>query len=299
MAPKLQHPIYIMSKFIYSDFLQSIQSHRITHLQTAPPILVMLDKRPETKSYDLSSLQNILCGAAPLSKELQNSVIKKFKVNVVQGWGMTEVTCGALHVPGGRQDDSGSVGLLNPNCECKLVDDEGNEVDGNRGEIVVRGPQVCLGYWKNETATRETLSPDGWLKTGDVALVKDNWFWIVDRKKELMKVNGLQVAPAELEAVLLENECVADAAVVGIALGDEEWPRAYVALQDEYKGKTTAEEIQSWVKGRVAKHKALVGGVTFVEEVPKLASGKIQRKIMREWAKRDAKGMQGKGRAKL
>lgn len=293
MAPKLLHKIYIMSKFVYTDFLESIQQHRITHLQTAPPILVMLDKRPETSKYDLSSLENILCGAAPLSKELQNSVAKKFKVNIVQGWGMTEVTCGAIHCPGGRYDDSGSVGVLDPNCEVKLLDDDGNEVvNGNRGEICVRGPQVCLGYWRNEKATKETLDEDGWLKTGDIALCENGWFWIVDRKKELIKVNGLQVAPAELEAVLLEHDQIADAAVVGITLGHDEWPRAYVALQDEYKGKTTAEEIQNWVKGRVAKHKALVGGVTFIDEVPKLASGKIQRKVMRDWAKRDAADMQ-------
>jgi 4-coumarate--CoA ligase len=293
MAPKLLNPIYIMVKFVYSDFLASMQQYRITHLQAAPPILVMLDKRPETSNYDLSSLKNILCGAAPLSKELQNAVSRKFSVNVVQGWGMTEVTCGAIHVPGGRYDDSGSVGLLDPNSECRLLDDDGNEiVNGDRGEISVRGPQVCLGYWRNEAATKETLDSDGWLKTGDIALVKDGWFWIVDRKKELIKVNGLQVAPAELEAVLLENDQVADAAVVGITLGHDEWPRAYVTLKDEYKGKTTAEDIQNWVKSRVAKHKALVGGISFIDEVPKLASGKIMRKVMRDWAKRDAVDLQ-------
>jgi 4-coumarate--CoA ligase len=103
-----------------------------------------------------------------------------------------------------------------------------------------------------------------------------------------IKVNALQVAPAELEGVLVENDVVADAAVTGIQLGGEEWPRAYVALKDEFKGKVTENDIQNWMKGKVAKHKQLVGGVMFVDEVPKLASGKIQRKVMREWAKRDA-----------
>jgi acyl-coenzyme A synthetase/AMP-(fatty) acid ligase len=106
--------------------------------------------------------------------------------------------------------------------------------------------------------------------------------------QELIKVNALQVAPAELEAVLLEHEHVADAAVVGITLHSEEWPRAYVVLQDAAKGKINPGGIQEWIKSRVAKHKWLVGGVTFVDEVPKLASGKIQRKVMREWAKADA-----------
>jgi len=108
-------------------------------------------------------------------------------------------------------------------------------------------------------------------------------------KQELIKVNALQVAPAELEAVLLEHPAVADAAVVGITLHDEEWPRAYVAIQDSHKGKVQPGEIQEWIKAKVAKHKWLVGGVTFVEEVPKLASGKIQRKVMKEWSKADAK----------
>jgi 4-coumarate--CoA ligase len=115
----------------------------------------------------------------------------------------------------------------------------------------------------------------------------------------LIKVNALQVAPAELEAVLLEHEHVADAAVVGITLHDEEWPRAYVALQDSAKGKVRPGDIQEWIKTKVAKHKYLVGGVTFVDEVPKLASGKIQRKVMREWSKADAKIMEKNFKARI
>lgn len=260
----------------------------------------MLDKRPETAQYDLSSVKHILCGAAPLSKELQRAVAKKLDCKIGQGWGMTEVTCGSILVPGGRHDESGSVGLIIPNNEFKLVDDEGNEVEeGQPGEMFVKAPNVCLGYWRNEQATRESLDSEGWFKTGDIAVVKDNWFWIVDRKKELIKVNALQVAPAELEAVLLENEDIADAAVTGILLGGEEWPRAYVNLKDGKKGQVTEKQIQEWMKGKVAKHKQLVGGVKFVDEVPKLASGKIQRKVMREWAKRDALELEQGGRPRL
>lgn len=171
-----------------------------------------------------------------------------------------------------------------------------------------------MRYWRNDAATAESISPDGWLKTGDVAIVRDrqprpddpegvdnsDWFWIVDRKKELIKVNALQVAPAELEAVLLENDDVADAAVVGITLHGEEWPRAYVSLTERSRGgKVTEEGIQEWMKGKVAKHKRLVGGVVFIDEVPKLASGKIQRKVLREWAKRDAGSMEGRIKARL
>ena len=256
-------PVYIMSKFNYSQWLAHIQTHKITHLQTPPPILVMLAKRPETEHYDLSSLVNVLCGAAPLSKELQNEVSAKCNLKVVQTWGMTEVTCSCLHVPGGMDDRSGAVGLIDPNATIKLVDDTLNEVGpGERGEICVKGPNVCLGYWRNDQATKDTFDSDGFLKTGDVAVRDDKGgHWIVDRKKELIKVKGFQVAPAELEAVLLENDHVADAACVGLQGEHEELPRAYIALKDASKGKVSERDIQEWTAKNVARHKRLDGGV--------------------------------------
>jgi acyl-coenzyme A synthetase/AMP-(fatty) acid ligase len=303
MAPKLQITVYVMKKFVYEDFLRYIQEYKATHLQVVPPILTMLDKRPETGQYDLSGVKNILCGAAPLSKELQSSLCRRFKVNIIQGWGMTELTCGAIHVPGGVYDDSGSVGRLHPNCECMLIDDEGNEITqpGTPGELCIKGPQVCLGYWKNEEATNEIMfgGADRWLKSGDIAVIKDNWFWIVDRKKELIKVNGLQVAPAELEAVLLQNDSVADAAVVRITIDGQELPRAYVALKDDRCTSLAADDIASWMSSRVAKHKQLAGGIRFVDSVPRLASGKIERKVVRQWSKRDEEMMEKRHRARL
>jgi len=188
MAVRLAVPIYVMREFRYEDFLAAIGRYRITSLQIAPPILVMLSKRPETSRYDLSSVKDVLCGAAPLSRELQNECQRRFNMQINQGWGMTEVTCGALHVPGGIKDDSGSVGRLDPNCECKLVDEDGKEVEtGQPGEMYVRGPNICLGYWRNEAATEESLSKDGWLKTGDIAICnEEGFFWIVDRKKVII-----------------------------------------------------------------------------------------------------------------
>lgn len=220
-ALKTATPVYVMRSFSLIPFLHSIQTYKITHIQTAPPVLVMLAKRPETHSYDLSSLRNILCGAAPLSKELQNEVSERFGLNVVQTWGMTELTCSSLHVPGGLDDRTGSVGFLDPNCSIKLLSDSnGTEVGpGERGEIWVKGPNVCAGYWRNETATKEVFDADGYLRTGDVGVRDgDGRFWIVDRKKELIKVKGFQVAPAELEAVLLGHPGVGDCAVVGVTL---------------------------------------------------------------------------------
>jgi acyl-CoA synthetase (AMP-forming)/AMP-acid ligase II len=219
-AARTLSPCYMMRSFNYTKFLENIQKYRVTHIQTAPPVLVMLAKRPETKKYDLSSLQNILCGAAPLSRELQNEVSARFNLKVIQTWGMTEVTCSCLHVPGGRDDRSGSVGYIDPNATMKLIDDDEKEVGpGERGEIRVKGPNICMGYWRNEKATKETFDEDGFLKTGDVAVKDENGlYWIVDRKKELIKVKGFQVAPAELEAMLLEHEHIADAAVCALQL---------------------------------------------------------------------------------
>ncbi|KAH0352637.1 4-coumarate-CoA ligase, partial [Aureobasidium melanogenum] len=285
-------PCYYMRAFNFEPFLSHIQRHRITHIQTAPPVLVMLAKRPETKKYDLSSLVNILCGAAPLSKELQNEVSTKFNLKVVQTWGMTEVTCSCLHVPGGMDDRSGSVGQVDPNSEIKLIDESGNEVTkpGQRGEIFVRGPNIThLGYWRNESATKASFDSEGFLKTGDVAIYDEKgWFWIVDRAKEIFKVNGFQVAPAELEAVLLENDDIADAAVCALNKDHEDRPRAYVVLKATAKGKVTEKDVVEWIATKVAKHKRLTGGVKFIDEVPKSPSGKIQRVVLREWAKRDA-----------
>ncbi|KAF1993552.1 4-coumarate-CoA ligase [Amniculicola lignicola CBS 123094] len=289
-AARTMSPCYFMRSFNYAKFLENIQKHSITHIQTAPPVLVMLAKRPETKDYDLSSLKNILCGAAPLSKELQNEVSERFGLKVVQTWGMTEVTCSCLHVPGGRDDRSGSVGYIDPNATIKLIDDDGKEVGpGERGEIYVKGPNVCMGYWRNERATKDTFDEEGFLKTGDIAINdKNGWYWIVDRKKELIKVKGFQVAPAELEALLLEHEHIADAAVCALQLEHEEIPRAYVVLKIEHKSASSEWDIEKWVGDRVAKHKQLSGGVFFIDEVPKSPSGKIQRKVLREWAKKDA-----------
>lgn len=185
MAAKLNIPVYIMSAFVYEDMLQVIQDYKITELQVAPPILVLMSKHPATANYDLSSITKIFSGAAPLSQSLQNECTQRFKTSVGQGWGMTEVTCAGLIAPAGIEDLTGSVGVLLPNSEIKLVDEEGKEVGmGKRGEIYIKGPNVSPGYWKNEKATRETMLEGGWLRSGDVAINDERgWFYIVDRLK--------------------------------------------------------------------------------------------------------------------
>lgn len=301
IAGKNGIPVYVMEKFVFEDFLKNIEKYKVTALQTVPPVVVMLSKRPETVKYDLSSIEYILCGAAPLSREMQNDVMSKLGCVIAQGWGMTETTCLGIIVPGVMSDDSGSIGQVAPNTEVKLVSEDGNEVrqDSTPGEVWIRGPQIMKGYWRNEKATNESIDREGWFHTGDVGITRGDRFWIVDRMKELIKVNGLQVAPAELEAVLLEHDSVADAAAVGITVHGEELPRAYVVLQEGAKGKIKEHDIQKFVAEKVARHKRLAGGVKFIDEVPKLPSGKIIRKQMKDWAKRDVKEVEGQVKARL
>lgn len=185
IALKMEVSVYIMKQFVFTDFLQNIQNHRISHLQVAPPVLVMMLKRPETAQYNLSSVQGIFCAAAPLSSKLQRLAAQEFKVAILQGWGMTELTCGGVLQQEG--DSTETVGQLLPNHECKLVDDDGNKVGYDMpGEIFIRAPNVCMGYFNNEQATKDTITKDGWLKTGDIAIVdRKGGFRIVDRKKEV------------------------------------------------------------------------------------------------------------------
>lgn len=154
----------------------------------------MLSKRPEVRNYDLSSVREITSGGAPLKVDLQNEVSRRFNVNIIQGWGMTELTCSASSLAQGAKDETGSCGLLAPNCYAKFLDESGNEVGPDTpGELFVKGPNVMLGYWRNEAATKETLDADGWLKTGDVAVYnKEGLMWIVDRKKALSPQRRIQ-----------------------------------------------------------------------------------------------------------
>ena len=185
LATRSSIPVFIMKSFVFEEFLRVIETHRITHLHLVPPILIMLTKRSETAKYDLSSVTNVGSGAAPMSSELQNDCAQRFKLQVGQAWGMTELTCSGIMPPGPTEDPRGSVGVLVPNSEAKVLDENGQEVGPNeRGELCFRGPQCSPGYWRNEEATRKSMLPGGWLRTGDVAMYDDKgWFWIVDRLK--------------------------------------------------------------------------------------------------------------------
>ncbi|KZT41663.1 acetyl-CoA synthetase-like protein [Sistotremastrum suecicum HHB10207 ss-3] len=292
--PRQGHLTYIVEQFTFPIFLDAIQRFRITDLVVVPPVAVLLAKSPLVKKYDLSSLRTIVSGAAPLGTEVALAVEKVLdpdgarNVKVAQAWGMSEVTGAATGFDYGDWDEETkrfSVGTLISGSEAMIVDEDEMEVkDGEQGEIWMRAPFVFKGYWKNEKATRETITPDGWLKTGDIGRIDHRgMFYIMDRKKEMIKVKGFQVAPAELEATLLLNPGVADAAVIGVPrykYGGEH-PRAYVVKASP---EVTAASLEAWVASRLASYKRLTGGVEFVDVVPKSASGKILRQILRDRA---------------
>ncbi|PYH48412.1 acyl--CoA ligase [Aspergillus saccharolyticus JOP 1030-1] len=286
-------PVYIMPKFDMLKMLEYTERFRITDLILVPPVVVALAKHPAVRSgkFDLSSVEGVASGAAPLGAEICEQVEKLWepgRIHVRQGWGMTETTCSLLGWDPRIKPDPTSVGELNANCEAKIMaEDDRTELGPNqRGELWVRGQNIMKRYWKNPGATKEAKTDDGWLKTGDIAFVDDQGlFHVVDRKKELIKVKGNQVAPAELEAILLDHPAVADAAVIGVPMFDDERPRAYIVLNSGQV--TTERDILSFMDGKVSSFKRITGGIIFIDAIPKNPSGKILRKMLRERASRE------------
>jgi len=280
--------IVTMARFDLERYLELIQEHRATRAMVAPPIVVAFAKHPAVERYDLSSLRHVMSGAAPLDGDVASRAAARIGCRIVQGYGMTEASPVITCVSAFGEDRAGSVGPLVESTEGRIVDPAtGRDVaPGEPGELWARGPQVMPGYLGNDEATAATLVDGTWLRTGDIALADaDGWITIVDRLKELIKVKGYQVAPAELEAVLLTHPSVADACVIPIP-DDEagERPKAFVVLRPE----ATTDAIARWVSERVAPHKRLAE-VEAIDEIPKSASGKILRRVLVE-RERSARG---------
>ena len=286
--------LVIMPSFDLLEFLDNIQTHRCTYAFIAPPVAVALAKHPVVEQYDLSSLRGIMSGAAPLDEELGRAVKQRLGCQVVQGYGMSELSPvshvapfdGGLELVGTVAPLS-SCGWTVPNAVSKIVDESGTEIDppasglSETGELWFKGPNVMPGYLNNDEATRSTVDDDGFLHTGDVARVDSSGcVYIVDRLKELIKYKGYQVPPAELEAVLLTHPAVADAAVIGVTDSDsgEEVPKAFVVKLSG--AELTEREVMDFVAENVAPYKK-VRQVAFIDAIPKSASGKILRKDLR------------------
>ncbi|MGC4915132.1 4-coumarate--CoA ligase family protein [Streptomyces albogriseolus] len=279
--------VVVLPRFELETFLAAIQNHRITALYVAPPIVLALAKHPLVAAYDLSSLKHVISAAAPLDAHLAAACARRLGLPPVgQAYGMTELSPGTHVVPLDLMEEAppGTVGKLIAGTEMRIVslDDPGKDLGpGESGEILIRGPQVMKGYLGRPDATAAMIGEDGWLHTGDVGHVDDDgWLFVVDRVKELIKYKGFQVAPAELEALLLTHPGVADAAVIGVYNEDgNEVPHAFVVRHPSAPGLTEGE-VMMYVAERVAPYKR-VRHVTFIDGVPRAASGKILRRELR------------------
>ncbi|PGH32859.1 ribosome assembly protein SQT1 [[Emmonsia] crescens] len=284
--------VVILPKFEFTQYLNAIEKYRISTLYLVPPIIIlMLRNKVECDERDLSSVDALFTGAAPLGAETAVDVgLWRPSWKIRQGYGLTETS---TVVSSTSQDDifPGSSGSLLPGAEVRLVSPDGEEITGydQPGELVVRSPSVALGYLNNDKATEETFR-NGWMYTGDEAVFRlsprgNEHVFIVDRIKELIKVKGLQVAPAELEAHLLSHPDVADCSVIPVpdhAAG--ELPKAFVVKSPAAGGDdaATIRSIQRHVEEHKARHKWLKGGVEFIDVIPKSPSGKILRRLLRD-----------------
>ncbi|MFG3010295.1 4-coumarate--CoA ligase family protein [Streptomyces cinerochromogenes] len=290
MNAPLRHgaTVVVLPRFELETFLAAIETHRITGLYVAPPIVLALAKHPAVSRYDLSSLKYVISAAAPLDARLALACAERLGLPPIgQAYGMTELSPGTHVVPLDRlrEAPAGTVGRLIAGTEMRIVslDDPGKDLGtGEPGEILIRGPQVMKGYLGRPDATTAMIDPDGWLHTGDVGHVDpDGWLFVVDRVKELIKYKGFQVAPAELEALLLTHPGIADAAVIGAYNDDgNEIPHAFVVRAPTADG-LTENDVLLYVAERVAPYKR-VRRLTFTDTVPRAASGKILRRQLRE-----------------
>lgn len=277
----------VMSKYNEELLLKSIEKYKVTVVPVVPPIAAFLAKATIIGKYDLSSIKVIQCGAAPLSKDIEIKLKERLQPEIFShGYGLTEATLG---LTASRVDEhrTGSVGKLLPGVTCKVVDLETEKNQGpyKSGELRFRGPNIMKGYYGNEEATSASFDRDGFLCTGDVGYYdEDGFFYIVDRIKELIKYKGYQVAPAELEALLLSHHAIKDVGVVGVS--DKvagELPLAFVVK--EPKKSITKQEILKFVEEQVSPQKKLRGGVIFVNSIPRTPSGKILRRKLKEMIK--------------
>jgi len=268
-----------LPRFEPDSFLKALQDFRLTHVGLVPPLLHFLMHDRRVANYDLSSLKRLTCGAAPLGKGSQEEAARRLGCIVAQGFGMTEAS-GVVSINRPGRERAGSSGELLPGTQARVVDPTtlADVPRGSPGEIWFRGPQTFLGYHNQPEATADTLMSDGWVRTGDIGYFDtDGYLYLTDRLKELIKVKGYQVAPAELEALLYTHPQVADAAVIGRA--DErcgEVPVAYVVP----RGELDPSSLMDWVAQRVPEYKKLAD-VVQCEAIPKTPAGKILRRDLR------------------
>ncbi|WEW56234.1 hypothetical protein PRK78_001673 [Emydomyces testavorans] len=284
--------VVVLSKFELDTLLGAIERCKIDVLYVVPPVIVTMVKNADLmKKYDLSSVRHIITGAAPLRNEtVEDLHCFQPTWSILQAYGLTETTAVATHTSP-HDIFFGSSGCLLPLLEAQLVTPDGALIEeyDTPGELLLRGPTIVLGYLNNEAANKETFQ-DGWLRTGDEAVFRksphngEDHVFIIDRIKDIIKVKGFQVAPAELEAHLLTHPAVTDTAVIGVCDDSAgELPKAFVVKASDLtiSDQMLIHDIQKHVQAHKARHKWLHGGIEFIDTIPKSASGKILRRHLR------------------
>ncbi|KAL9589906.1 MAG: hypothetical protein Q9203_001292 [Teloschistes exilis] len=297
-AIREQQTAYVMQRFDLETYLRSIRQFKITEIPMVPTMLIAVLTSSLTDKEHLQSLRSVYVAGSPLrsSTQVDFQALLHPDARVTQVWGMTE-TGWTTMFQWPETDNTGSVGRLMPGMSSRLVDEDGNILteDNQEGELLIKGPSIMTGYFNDDVATAATIDEEGWLRTGDIAYSIQGKWYIVDRKKDIIKVHGWQVAPAELEAVLLTHPQVVSAAIIGIPLkdGTGEVPQAFVVLKRKpldgtyashgelEEHTTTEEELKKYLASRLAKYKAL-NGVTFVDDIPRTPSGKLQKFKLKE-----------------
>ena len=273
--------VIILPRFEPAAFLRAMQDYGVTRAEVVPPMVLGLVTADVVDGYDLSALRLITSAAAPLSADLARACARRLGCRVKQAYGLTEVSGGTHIAPDDGPDRPESIGPALPGVECRVVEPGvGADLGPHEpGELLVRTAAVMRGYLGNPQATAATIDADGWLHTGDIVTVdKNGWFYVTDRVKELIKYKAYQVAPAELEALLLTHPAVADAAVVRKrnALAGEV-PKAFVVLRTP----ASADELMAWVGERAAGYKR-VRQIEFTDQIPRSPAGKILRRLLVE-----------------
>lgn len=275
-----------IGRFDLVTVLRAIELYRCTLTTLIATVNVAIVNFPKTKEFDLSSLRHCFSGGAPVPPAIARRWEEITGHKLIEGYGLSETTA-PTHINPPHRPKYGTVGVPLPLTEARVVDANDGVTElgiGQSGEIAVRGPQVMKGYWRNPDATRSAFR-DGWFLTGDIGRIdEDGYFSIEERKKDMLKVSGFSVFPAEVEAIMYRHPAVAEVGVVGVAdpyRGED--PVAFVVLKPDAKGSVTGEQLAEWCRDNMSVYKA-PRQIHFVEALPKTATGKMLKRVLRDQA---------------
>jgi len=276
-----------IGRFDLVTVLRAIERYRCTRTTLIATVNVAIVNFARAREFDLTSLRSCFSGGAPVPVEIARRWETLTGYPLIEGYGLSETTA-PTHINPPHRPKYGTVGVPLPLTDARIVSLEDGTTElgiGQSGEIAVRGPQVMKGYWRNPAATSAAFS-EGWFLTGDIGRVDDEgYFTILERKKDMLKVSGYSVFPAEVEAMMYQHPAIAEVGVVGVPdpyRGED--PIAFVVLKPGAQGTVREEQLVEWCRAEMAVYKA-PRQVRFVDALPKTASGKILKRMLREKAK--------------